>query len=532
MKRILKICVNFVFVHINLLHMLRIFFLYLITLANILSLHAQSNLGICGTHGGEWEDMLTDRLLRNKMLLDQQPLDMRNTIYVPVTIHMVANGSGFGRVTHAQVLDMMCRLNQDFDSLNMRFYIKTLNENINNTGIYATQYSAGFVMGQLRDPAAMNIWVVDQAAGAAPGPNDPPGTTLGYYSPSRDWIVIRKDQANANSVTLAHEVGHFFSIRHTHNGWDSQPWTTAIGNPAPVNAPGGVPTERHDGSNCQTAGDFICDTPADYNGLGFNGCNYNIAQDPTGAFINPDEQLFMSYFLSCNRNQYYFSNTQKSLMMTDYNHSSRNYLRPGVTPALPAVEALPTLTFPINNEFAPGFNSVNLQWTAVPGAQFYLLEIDVNQTFSSTSLIRRVVTGGANNFTENTLQASRTYFWRVRPYNFYSTCMGFTPAATFRTNTMVVSTSEIQELDEWTISPNPIVAQQSIQLSLQASKSFNGLFSLYSTAGQQVRTFGRQIIQQGNNNLRFDLNDMLPGVYLLVLDHDKGREIKRVVIAQ
>jgi hypothetical protein len=512
--------------------MLRIALAFFIVLANFLSLQAQANHGICGTHGGAWEDMLTDRLLRNKLLLQDQPLEMRNTIYVPVTIHMVANGSGFGRVTHTQILDMMCRLNQDFDTLNMRFYIKTLNDNINNTGIYATQFSAGFVMGQLRDPGAMNIWVVDQAAGAAPSPNDPPGTTLGYYSPSRDWIVIRKDQANANSVTLAHEVGHFFSIKHTHNGWDSQPWSSSIGNPAPVNSPGGVPTERRDGSNCQTAGDFICDTPADYNGLGFNGCNYNIAQDPTGAFIDPDEQLFMSYFLGCIRNQYYFSNTQKSLMMIDYNHSSRNYLRPGIAPAQPMVESLPTLTFPINNEFAPGFNAVNLQWTAVPGAQFYLLEIDVNQTFSSNSLIRRIVTGAANNFTENTLQASRNYFWRVRPYNFYSTCVGFTPAATFRTNTMVVNTTDIRELDAWTIAPNPILAQESLQLSLQASSSFNGSFSLYNAAGQLVRLLGKHLIQPGNNNFRFELNDMQPGVYLLLLDHEQGREIRRVIIAQ
>ena len=342
---------------------MRIAILFLTLLLSVSgSLHAQSVHGFCGNgHYQEWDDALTERLLRNKQRWESNPLQFRNTVYIPVTFLMVANTAGNGRVAHAQVLNQLCKLNEDFADMGMQFYIKTIKDNINNTGIYNAQYNAGLVMNALKDNNSLNIWVVDVAAGSPPGPNDPPGTTLGYYSPFRDWVVIRRSECNATSIVMPHEVGHFFSLKHTHNGWDSQPWTPAIGNPAPALSPGGVPTELANGSNCNTAGDFICDTPADYNGFGFNGCNYNLAQDPTGVFIDPDEQLFMSYFLNCVRNEYHFSNTQQDLMREDYNHSSRNYLRPNITPNLTEITQAPTLLFPINNEFAPGYNSVNFQ---------------------------------------------------------------------------------------------------------------------------------------------------------------------------
>ncbi len=495
-------------------------------------LNAQTNHGICGNGGGEWDEILTERLLRNKQALDENPLQFRNTVYVPIRFHMVANNSGFGRVTHAQVLDLLCRLNQDFAGMNMQFYIKALSENINNTAIYSTQYTAGTVMNLMRDNAAMNVWIVDVAAGSPPSPNDPPGTTLGYYSPARDWIVIRRDQANSSAVTMAHEVGHFFSLKHTHNGWDSQPYSAAThGTPAPATSPGGVATERQDGSNCNTAGDFICDTPPDYNGLGFNGCDYNIAQDPSGVPINPDEQLFMSYFLSCVRNDYYFSPTQENLMIADYNHSSRNYLRNNaVTPNLTEITQVPTPNFPINNQFTPGFNSVTFNWTAVTGADFYLLEIDVAQSFSSNPI--RIVVPNANSHTVTTLEANRTYFWRVRPYNAYRTCAPFSPVAQFRTNSMVVSTNDITDLDSWTIVPNPVALESVFQVSLRANKGFEGIFTLYNPAGQVVRRLGAYRIQGGENTLDFNTAPLQPGLYILALDHEGGREVRRIVVAR
>jgi hypothetical protein len=491
---------------------------------------AQTNYGICGNGGGEWDVLLTQRLLHNIELLGENPVAFRNTAYVPIRFNLVANSSGFGRASINQVLEVLCRLNRDFEGVGLQFYIKSINENINNTAIYSTQYTAGTAMNILRDNAAMNIWVVDAAAGSAPSPNDPPGTTLGYYSPSRDWIVIRKDQANASAVTLAHEVGHFFSLKHTHNGWDSQPWTPSIGNPAPNTSPGGVPTERQNGSNCATAGDFICDTPPDYNGLGFNGCDYNIAQDPTGVPINPDEQLFMSYFLNCVRNDYYFSPTQENLMLTDYNLPSRNYLRQGATPNLTEITATPTLIAPINNTVVPGYNAVSFQWAAVPGADFYLLEIDQSSNFSNTPL--RFVVANANSLTVTSCEPNKTYFWRIRPYNAYRTCASFTTAGQFRTNNMVVAVNELEGLNEWKISPNPANAESAVQLEINTDRHLEGILQLYHPSGALVKDFGRLDFPAGMSVIEVPVQNLSSGVYMVVLRNELGSSVRRLVISK
>jgi len=502
-------------------------FLAFLALFIPVTMFAQTNIGPCGNGGGEWKEIIQERLLRNKQLLEENQVSFRNTVYIPVTFHLVANASGVGRVPHNRVLEQLCKLNEDFQDLDMQFYIKSIRDNVNNTSIYNAQFNAGTVMNLLRDPNAVNIWIVDVAAPSAPDPNDQ-GVILGYYNPGRDWVVVRRDQVGATSVTLPHEVGHFFSLDHTHNGWDAQPWTTSIGNPAPAISPGGVPTERQDGSNCDTAGDYICDTPPDYNGFGFNGCNYTLAQDPAGVTINPDEQLFMSYFLNCVRNDYYFSETQQNLVRTDYNHSSRNYIRSSLVPNQTEITSPATPAFPINNEFAPGYNSVNFQWAAVPGADFYLLEIDRVATFTLSPI--RLIVAGTNSRTINTLEPNRTYYWRVRPYNAYRTCALSSATATFRTNSTIVGLNDIEALSEWNVSPNPVGVGGTLVVGMQVTSSFEGRFSLYNLAGQELRRFGQYEIPAGQRNFEFNLEGVLPGMYMLTLDHASGREVRRIVV--
>lgn len=85
---------------------------------------------------------------------------------------------------------------------------------------------------------------------------------------------------------FAHELGHIFSLPHTH-GFLAGP----VGTDELVN-----------GSNCSTSGDFICDTPADPNLSAFPGrvdslCNYTdtITTDANGDLFQPDTRNIMSY---------------------------------------------------------------------------------------------------------------------------------------------------------------------------------------------------------------------------------------------
>ncbi|MDX1408688.1 MAG: zinc-dependent metalloprotease, partial [Saprospiraceae bacterium] len=78
--------------------------------------------------------------------------------------------------------------------------------------------------------------------------------------------------------TLSHELGHYYGLLHTHD----------VSNGA----------ELVDGSNCEVAGDLLCDTPADP-ALGFHNvseCQYSGSEsDAAGNRYMPDPTLIMSY---------------------------------------------------------------------------------------------------------------------------------------------------------------------------------------------------------------------------------------------
>jgi hypothetical protein len=94
-------------------------------------------------------------------------------------------------------------------------------------------------------------------------------------------IVMNNDCTGvpSNPSTYPHELGHYFDLFHTHE--------TAFG------------VELVNGSNCGTAGDLLCDTPADprlSNALVNSSCAYigNLL-DPNGDPYDPDPRQYMSY---------------------------------------------------------------------------------------------------------------------------------------------------------------------------------------------------------------------------------------------
>lgn len=99
---------------------------------------------------------------------------------------------------------------------------------------------------------------------------------------SSSGIVIEKTPSCCGQRTHSHELGHYFSLEHTFAGSG---------------------TELADGSNCATAGDGICDTPADpyvhpspmanY----VNGCYFiYMGQDANGDYYDPIVGNIMSYY--------------------------------------------------------------------------------------------------------------------------------------------------------------------------------------------------------------------------------------------
>lgn len=502
---------------------------FLILSASCFTLTAQTpTQGTCGTHG-EMAAPMIERLLRNIESLRNQPIRPRNIEYVPVKFHLVAKTDGTGRVAESKVLDQLCALNEDYLPMNIQFYLKNGTFNyINNTTVYSNHSGTiNTIMTFARDNNAINVFIVDDATPAGGGVGG--GVTLGYYTEGKDWLVMRRDNVSATNSTLPHEMGHFFSLDHPFNGWDHEEYDPAVhGVPAPAMSPGGIPTEKADGSNCATAGDFICDTPADYNlGFGWLNCNYTGgALDPMGMPVNPDENLFMGYFLHCPRDDYYFSPMQQQIILADLNSSNRNYITPGYVPYQVELGGVPELLSPINAVVTPGYNAVNLEWTSVGGATRYILEISQISNFST--LTSRYVVNGTSKILTN-LIADKNYYWKVMPYGEYRTCSSFTPVASFRTGTLT-STGETKLVENWSVEPNPVAAGQEISVSISSNERFEGKITVLNAVGQVVHRIENLELTQGEHDFRIPSSFLARGVYIVALETADVVLTKRVVV--
>ena len=204
-------------------------------------------------------------------------LDYQLKPIIAITAHIVRNNDGTGGITEQEVIDELAIVNDFYANAGMEFYIREWNY-IDNSSFLNFQSSEEGALASSNDvPNTINVYFVDQVSfglflGNACGYAYMPGT-------GPDRIFLDNDCA-VNGSTFAHEIGHIFNLFHTHG-----------------------PTNRTDelvnGSNCETAGDLLCDTPADPTLSTANvnvNCNYTgSSRDANNQFFNPLTDNVMSY---------------------------------------------------------------------------------------------------------------------------------------------------------------------------------------------------------------------------------------------
>jgi len=459
----------------------------------------------CGTYVS---DECTHKLIENKK--DAIFSNYNRSVidnYIPLQFHIVRNDDGFGGINESKILDAVCKLNEEFAPLNMAFFIANkfnyLNDDLvheqnnNNTAINNIVVSY-FLANKVE--SAVNIFV---------------GSTLssgnsGYYSRNADVIYMDKFYVNTKDIILSHELGHYFSLRHTFSGWEDTLYDPSLPTPKSVYLDNTeYKVEYVDRAiNCDEAGDLICDTPADYITVWSGPCNYSGGGvDPDGVLIDPEEKNIMSYFSFNNCNEYIFSADQVSIIMADYN--SRTDLIENQDSNVDTVMASAELLSPQNEETVSSQN-IELLWSKVDNASFYKVEISKLKSFS---VISNTFFTDEESINIDELQKNKSYYWRVSAYNQVEFCEQLnSDIYKFKTSETVsvgnTSTGRIK------IYPNPVSGDNIWIKGLETGEAFS--FSVFnvtgktflssdSTTGNSIKTTNLPLgvyfikFQQGNN---------------------------------
>lgn len=223
--------------------------------------------------------------------------------FVPVKIHVVRKTDGTGGISEEVIFNEIDKLNDLYSGANLHFFMCGTFNYIDNSAYYDFSQNEENGLANSNDQAnAINIYFVNSLK------NSYGSELCGYsYLPNGKDRVFIHNSCAPNGATLAHEIGHYFSLYHTH-GIGSNPY------------------ELVNGDNCDVAADEACDTPADpkLSNLVNSDCEYTgTALDPEGNAYHPDTKNIMSYAPSYCRS--IFSAEQRSRILFSY-LNDRSYL--------------------------------------------------------------------------------------------------------------------------------------------------------------------------------------------------------------
>ena len=383
--------------------MKRLLILYLSVIINYLAVGQSTEY--CGT---EMPEAMLDWLKQYKQstgpVAHKQADDA--IFYIPLKIHVVGNDNGGGYYKTELLLEAMCNLNVQFEPVGFHFYLFDDVNYINNSALFDhSGFSVGSIVHQTNVANAANLYFVQNPAGAC-----------GYFSGWADFVALSKSCSGVDNATIAHELGHYFSLPHTFRGWENRTQNDA----ARWN------DERVNGTNCATAGDYFCDTPADYLSDRWNCPFARVKTDYNGDQYEVDGSFFMSYANDVCQDKF---SVEQIDAMKSYLQSNRPYLLNHPDPLIQDVEETATIYPPNNSDGIPA-NYVNLKWKASKGATHYSLLATryPNGNFFNVDII---VEDTSILLTD--LEVGKNYKWKVRPFNAANTCTGYTEYANFNT---------------------------------------------------------------------------------------------------
>ena len=273
----------------------------LLTLSQVFKINNALGQSNCGTTISKEKAALVEDLLKSNKRSSLQNV----AVEIPIKFHSVRRNDGSGGLSETEKDNLIDQINAFYANSSISFFHEGDINYIDNDDAYNLDSSSeGLVTSGNTVPKTINVYFTGSLSS-----NGNPVCGYTRFPPSADHIfVVYGCVLNGNS-TLEHELGHYFTLYHTHGTTNT-----------------GTTDELVDGSNCQSAGDRLCDTPADPNlsGVVNNDCVYiGTARDANDQTYNPDVSNIMSY--SIDRCQDKFSPQQYQRIRAGF-ENGRGYL--------------------------------------------------------------------------------------------------------------------------------------------------------------------------------------------------------------
>ncbi len=466
----------------------------------------------CGTRPTAEDDLIYVKLI-SQFQANRSGQRMAEIRYIPIHCHIIRESDGTGGIDVEDIDEALEIVNTRYAGVNFHFFRCSDPNYIDDDGYFESVQQGTSDITELVDDHSMtgviNIFFVpvlvddngvDLLCGFARFP-----WTVGNY-------VFMDNGCTMNESTLAHELGHYFGLYHTHHSSSSiDPEHVTRGAADPC-------------FNCEIGGDLLCDTEADP-GLSEAvvdnlSCNYTggeeeTCNDDTPAQVlpyDPDATNLMSY--SRKHCRTFFSAGQLARLEDFYINVRMAQLNPEGCSNSPCYEdlVLPSgaITIVSDPKTANAENSItsteDIEVFVPPGVaykagRFILLlpgfstapeaifSADIENCFSGSSFAQMT-----------TMAAGSNFVGIARPKDV-----------------------------EFMVSPNPFSQTASIQFHLQTPSATN--LRVADQLGNVVATIlDGEFLEDGAHAKIFQADGLAPGVYYLILSTEGKNKTKMVVV--